>query len=314
MPMRIYRRARRKLQPGPLILGYHRIASADWDPQHLSICPKNFAEQLEILKCAARATTIKDVAKTIRNGRALDTAFVVTFDDGYADTLTEALPLIERYGVPASVFVTTDIIGKPFWWCEIEHWIKRAESLPASISIAAGQQAFRWRKISDARKERARLLQGLGDFFRALPSSLHDAALGEVRGALGGDLVGESHIRAMTAGQVEQLSKSKLIQVGSHLVTHTPMDRLVVDEQRRELDESKRVLEEITGGVVDSFAYPNSIVTKKAPSLARKLGYRAGVAGQADTVRPGCNPYLLPRVWPGDWDGDRFARWLREWI
>jgi peptidoglycan/xylan/chitin deacetylase (PgdA/CDA1 family) len=313
IPKQAFRWARRKLWPSPLIVGYHRIAGVDWNPQHLCVRPERFAEHLEVLERSARATTIKGVTRSIREGRSLERAFIITFDDGYADTLEDALPTLERYGVPASVFVPTGMIAKSFWWCEVEHWIKSAESLPEKISIEAGEHAFRWQKMSDDRKFRQVLLKQLGDFFRALPSSLHDTVLSEVRKVLG-STADESGIRAMTAGQIEELSKSELIEIGSHLVTHTPMDRLAIDEQRRELYESGKVLEEITGCVVDSFAYPNSVVSDAAPSLARELGYRTGVAGHADTVRPGCDPFVLPRVWPGDWDGDRFGRWLRWWL
>ena len=314
IPKQAFRWARRKLRPGPLVLGYHRIADVGWDPQRLCVSPGHFAEQLEVLKDAAKPVTLQAVVQSISEGGALGRAFAVTFDDGYADTLEDALPMVERPGGPASVFVPTGMIGKPFGWCEIEHWITEAESLPAKISISAEESVFQWQMDFDTRNERGRLLQELGDFFRAIPTRLHDEALDRARGSLGGEALGGSGIRAMSAGQIEELSNSQFIEIGSHLVTHTPMDRLAIDEQRRELQESRKVLEEITGCVVDSFAYPNSVVSDVAPSLAREVGYRSGVAGHADTVWPGCDPFVLPRVWPGDWDGDRFARWLRWWF
>lgn len=314
LPSKAFRWARRKLRPGPLILGYHRIADVGWDPQRLCVSPGHFAEHLEVLTGVANPVTLKGVVRSLSAGEKLSRAFAVTFDDGYADTLEDALPELERRGVPADVYVPTGMIGGLFWWCEVEHWVSEARPLPVEIRIATRERAFHWQMVSDTSKEREGLLHALGEFFRALPYSLHGEALSRVRDALGGEVLGESGIRAMTAAQVGELSSSELIEIGSHLVTHTPMDRLAIDEQRRELDESKNLLEEITGSAIESFAYPNSVVSKSAPSLAMALGYRAGIAGHADTVRSDSNPFVLPRVWPGDWDGDRFARWLRWWL
>lgn len=312
--MRAFRWARRKIQPGPLILGYHRLAEVEWDPQHLSVRPQHFEEHLEVIGRLVATSTIADVTKSLQIGNASRRAIVITFDDGYTDTLTDALPLLERFGVPASVYISTGLIGQPFWWCEIEHWVKNKATLPSSMAVSLGDYRFGRQQLNESVSEREALLQSLGNYFRKLPGSLHKAALDEVGLQLGSDVLGASGIRAMKSAEIKELSSSNLIDIGSHLVTHTPMDRLDMEEQSRELHESRRVLEGITGGAIESFAYPNSIVSDAAPSLASQIGYRSGVAGWADTVRPGSDPYVLPRVWPGDWDGDQFARWLRHWM
>jgi peptidoglycan/xylan/chitin deacetylase (PgdA/CDA1 family) len=77
---------------GTLILCYHRVAEGVEDPFYLCVSPGNFAAHLEEMSRAREPSTLADVAVPSRRPRV-----VVTFDDGYRDNLTNALPIAERY-------------------------------------------------------------------------------------------------------------------------------------------------------------------------------------------------------------------------
>ena len=85
-----------------LILGYHRIASPISDPWGLCVAPERFEQQLEAIRHHARPVSLPDLRQALVDGAPLETAVAVTFDDGYADLLTEALPLLESHRVPAT--------------------------------------------------------------------------------------------------------------------------------------------------------------------------------------------------------------------
>ena len=91
---------------GALILCYHRVAEGVEDPFYLCIRPDNFAAHLEEVSRAREPSTLADVFVPSRRPRV-----VVTFDDGYRDNLTNALPIAESKGVPITVFVTSGILG-----------------------------------------------------------------------------------------------------------------------------------------------------------------------------------------------------------
>ena len=93
---------------GTLILCYHRVAEGVEDPFYLCVRPGNFAAHLEEMSRAREPSTLADVSVPSRRPRV-----VVTFDDGYRDNLTNALPIAESKGVPITVFVTSGIRGKP---------------------------------------------------------------------------------------------------------------------------------------------------------------------------------------------------------
>src|SRR6516225_3215860 len=98
---------------GTLILCYHRVAEGVEDPFHMCVGPDNFATHLEEMSRARAPSTLADVSVPTRRPKV-----VVTFDDGYRDNLTNALPIAESKGVPITVFVTSGILGnhKGLWW------------------------------------------------------------------------------------------------------------------------------------------------------------------------------------------------------
>jgi peptidoglycan/xylan/chitin deacetylase (PgdA/CDA1 family) len=101
-----------------LILGYHRVADVEGDPLHLFVSPKNFAEQMEVIRQYAYPMCMQDLVIHINDNKLPRNAVAITFDDGYADILYRALPILARYDVPATSFLVTGNLGKQFWWDE----------------------------------------------------------------------------------------------------------------------------------------------------------------------------------------------------
>jgi peptidoglycan/xylan/chitin deacetylase (PgdA/CDA1 family) len=101
-----------------LILGYHRVADVEKDPLHLFVSPKNFAEQMEVIRQYTYPISMPDLVSRIGDNDLPRNAVAVTFDDGYADILYQALPILARYDVPATSFLVTGNLGRPFWWDE----------------------------------------------------------------------------------------------------------------------------------------------------------------------------------------------------
>jgi peptidoglycan/xylan/chitin deacetylase (PgdA/CDA1 family) len=262
----------------------------------------------------ARAISGQTLADAARNGKNLGRTFTVTIDDGYADSLEMALPILEQFGVPATVFVTTGMIGRSFWWCEVEHLAQHSTRLPDKIEFDFDRSRFRWRKKSNSLRSRVRLTQQLGIFFRSLPSDRQNEALQTVKAAFDYREAGGSGILAMTAEQIASLASSDLIEVGSHMVTHTPLNNLGLAEQRDEMLKSKAELEHICGYPIVSCAYPNGSFSADTPRIAQESGYTSGFTTIPKLAAPGCDPMLLPRLWPGDWDGERFGHWLNWWL
>ena len=103
-----------------LVLCYHAVADG-W-PSPLAVRADELERQLRLLvRRGYRGTTFERSATAPPAARTL----AVTFDDGYRSVLTRALPVLERLGLPATVFVATNFVGsdRPMTWPGIEHWI-----------------------------------------------------------------------------------------------------------------------------------------------------------------------------------------------
>ncbi len=123
--------------PRTLMLLYHRINDLPFDPQLLAVTPEHFDQHLQVLQKRYRAQRFSDLTEASASRKVPTNSIVVTFDDGYADNLTNALPLLEKHEIPATVFVTTGIVRerKHFWWDDLARIALGEHSVPESLEI-----------------------------------------------------------------------------------------------------------------------------------------------------------------------------------
>jgi len=93
------------------VLAYHRITRETSDAPGFCVAPHHFAEHLEVLSRRCAVVSLAELARGVKKDGLPDRAAVVTFDDGYADALSDAWPILERYGIPATVFVVSGFLS-----------------------------------------------------------------------------------------------------------------------------------------------------------------------------------------------------------
>jgi len=330
------RRLRRTFTSRALILMYHRVVNLPSDPQLLCVTPEHFTEHLEILRRDYQPLSLLQLAKALGERTLPNRAVVVTFDDGYADNLENAAPVIRRHGTPATVFVTSSALGRQeeFWWDELDRLILQPGVLPDSLELRVDGSAYRWETgssaaytVDEARLHRdwhverpvdpgprQRLYRSLYDVLHPLPPEPRSCALDQLRTLAGVDSAGRSTHRALTVAELVRLSQDGLIEVGAHTVTHPLLATLSVAKQRDEIEQSKACLEEILGKPVVTFSYPHGSRGTETVAIARAAGFACAGSSDPDPVWPDADPYQLPRVVVRDWDGDVFARQMKEWM
>tara|TARA_R110002073_G_scaffold293075_1_gene458537 strand:+ start:94888 stop:95742 length:855 start_codon:yes stop_codon:yes gene_type:complete len=124
------------LRPGVRILMFHRVDSLPHFDQ-LTVSPGRFSQQMDILARSYRVISLTQALTELANGKVKRNTVVITFDDGYLDNLTHALPMMEERGLPASVFVTTEFASgaqqHPRYgssarlhmnWGEVKEWLR----------------------------------------------------------------------------------------------------------------------------------------------------------------------------------------------
>ena len=120
-----------------LTLLYHRVADVPTDPHLLCVTPENFSQHMEVLRKNSNPISLSELTKGLSHGRLPRRSVLVTFDDGYADNLHNAKPVLERYRIPAVVFVISGSVGmnRGFWWDELEKLLLRPGTLPEEFTI-----------------------------------------------------------------------------------------------------------------------------------------------------------------------------------
>ena len=98
----------RPSRPGLRVLFYHRVSD---DPDPLAIAPRRFSAQMDLLAAEGyRVVDVVEAARLLRSGGALDGVVALSFDDGYRDVAEHGLPVLERRGFRATVFVATGVV------------------------------------------------------------------------------------------------------------------------------------------------------------------------------------------------------------
>jgi peptidoglycan/xylan/chitin deacetylase (PgdA/CDA1 family) len=291
-----------------VILVYHRVCRLDQDPQQLAVDPARFAAQLDVLRSRFDIARFEDDWSALRRP-----AVVITFDDGYADNLHQALPLLERGGVPATFFITTGAIEsqREFWWDELERHLLDAGPRPPRFEPSAADLDVSSPTASPA--ERQALYQDLQPRMKRLAPERRDIWLAALRAWSGEGIAPRASHRPLTADELRRLAASPLTTLGAHGVTHTALSALSADRQREEVSVAKRQLEGWIARSVTVASFPFGGRDDFDPSSVRVTREAGLVKNAANT--PGCahrwsDPYRLPRHLVRDWDGPEFARRL----
>jgi peptidoglycan/xylan/chitin deacetylase (PgdA/CDA1 family) len=310
---RLHRWFRRR--GGPVILMYHRIGTPDVDPWGLSVSPERFAEQVQALRTRRTVLSMDALVHRLQSGDLPRDAVAITFDDGYVDNLHQAKPILEIAGVPATVFITTGLIGRgeEFWWDELARMVLcRAEPLAASVTVQADrlqidlppidpiEPRISWRAWHRAETAREAAYQTLWRSVRDCAQGRREGAMAELRQAFGITLPNPADL-PMRAADVRSLV-SEYISVGAHGCTHQPLTGLPPAARFEEIRKSRVEAESLSALAVTGFTYPHGDRDAETIDMVRQAGYAWACSTREATVDPSlANRYDLPRIAVGDW-------------
>jgi peptidoglycan/xylan/chitin deacetylase (PgdA/CDA1 family) len=328
-------RVAKKFSSAAVVLMYHRIAESSSDPWGLAVTPTHFAEQMAVLRKHSRPLSLPQLAQAHSTGRIPARAAVVTFDDGYADNLYNAKPLLEQYDVPATVFLTTGHIGatREFWWDELDRLLLQPGNLPETLSLRVNGRDFRWELgeaaaysqdehcLDRSRKawegepgSRLALYYSLWQLLLPIPEEERHKLLEQLLRWAGAEALPRPSHRPMRAEEIEILAQSDLIGLGAHTVTHPFLSAHSVATQRDEIRQSRFELEELLGRPVTSFSYPHGERTADTVLAVQEAGFNCACTTDADTVWRWSDRLQFPRFEVGDWDGETFEKQLLQWF
>jgi peptidoglycan/xylan/chitin deacetylase (PgdA/CDA1 family) len=293
------------------VLLYHRIERVERDPLGLAVAPAHFAEHLGVL--AGRTVPLAELAA----GDAPAGSVALTFDDGYADNLREALPALAAAGVPATLFVATGAVeaGAGFWWDTVDRLLLAAARGSGPLTVTLGGDTRAWPARSAAERDQAR--GHLHAWLQARPPEQIGDVLAQLGTWAGADPTATpDRDRPLTVAELRQLAAAGPFAVGAHTRSHrslAPSPRAV---QREELAGSGDDLARWLGALPEAVSYPFGVpgvdVDATTVAVARELGYRVGVVNAPGRIGPATPRLALPRLTAPDVPGGAFAAWLDE--
>jgi peptidoglycan/xylan/chitin deacetylase (PgdA/CDA1 family) len=306
-----------RLLGGALILGYHRIESVTQDDYEVCVAPQHFVEQMDILSTYAHPISLRELVQRLKENSLQPRSVAVTFDDGYADSLYQAKPILEKYAIPATVFVCTGYAGKEFWWDELARLVASSDAELSALCLEAGGTRFVWDGARESRAAQTNIRkmfhQALYRFMLPLDVEEQHHAMNTIRRWSGVSSI-ETTVRAMTHEELIQFVDDGLIEIGAHTRHHPMLPQLSPERQRQEIISSKRDLESLLNVPVEGFAYPNGIAADDAKRIVREAGFRFACTSLQNVVRPAHDLHALTRFWQADVDGDKFLRHLNLWM
>lgn len=310
------RRLRPILAPGPAVLMYHRIADESFDPWGLAVSPTHFAEQMEWIARHRTPLPLAEFATLHREGKLPRYAIAVTFDDGYACNGEVAQPLLERLGIPATIFLPTELIEREqeFWWDELERIVMTPEGGTLrldshEVQLGDVESDESWRLGEEPHTSRQLAYRQLWKLLYAKTEEDLSNSICQLREQAGvAETPRDSH-RPLTRGEVQAM-QSDLIEFGSHALTHASLPALPADQKAREIRLSIERCNDLTGTEPRSFAYPYGDFDPESAKLVEEAGFLCACRADGWFVRRRTSPFELPRIFVGNSGADQLARQL----
>lgn len=273
------------------ILIYHHVL-AQRDPVFPEdLDSADFELQMRTLAQCCNVLPLSEAVERLARGDLPARAACVTFDDGYENNVSVALPVLQRQSVPAAFFITSSFLhGGRMWNDTLIQSIKRTTN--SSVDLSALELGVR---PVTTPSERRSVIDALLGKLKYLPHSQRAERAEQVR-----ELV-QAQIPAnvmMSPAQVKQLREAGM-EVGGHTVTHPILAAQDPASAWREIAEGKEALEAILGERLTLFAYPNGVpqqdYQREHVQMVQRAGFSCAVSTARGAAMASSDLFQLPR-------------------
>lgn len=286
-------------KPQLIVLNYHRIGDRNqtlFDPGVFSTDTSGLDEQIRFLKKRYKfATPLQALAIIEGREQLTETLLLMTFDDGYRDNFTEAMPVLKLHGIEAIFFLVTSYIDEKTvpWWDQIAFLAK--QHAPKALTIHYPYDETFDLSPAQFKAELRRLLR----VFKSPQVTEPERFLAELEQQVG------IRVKDITADLMMTWDDARIMQdhgmvMGLHTHTHRLLSKLTPAEQAAELSQCKAILERELGEEAVFLAYPvgaKDAYNQNTLTIAKNMGIRAAFSFHGGANLWGhINPFDVKRV------------------
>lgn len=284
---------RKRIGSQVAIVLYHRVCPRkdDWSlKSQMSL--RTFESQIQYLRQNYLTLSLDELVRYLEQGKSLPKrAVVITFDDGYRDNYLHAFPILRKYRVPATFFLTTGHIGveKPFWWDRVGYLVHHA--MVRSLQLdELGTYSLR----SAAHRRSATF--AITDKLNGLPEEKKNDLIRKLPGVCRVDIPSDLGSQLVLSwDEVAEMSRDGA-QFGAHSVTHPLLTSLSPEQAKWEICQSKEDIEKRLRKKVDFFSYPDGRFNSEIVEIVKQSGFVAAVATHPSLMTPQSDLYRLGRI------------------
>lgn len=285
-----------RVKPGGYIIMYHSVGGKGvfWDNV---VRTDAFRKQIQWLSRHRKIVPVSDIVERLEQRLPIPNTWVaLTFDDGYRDNYSSALPVLESMQAHASFYITWNVLSgkQEFFYDRIHESIRKTDR--ESIAIEFEGRVFKGPTLTDSQK--LDLIQSIVLGIRNLSEAQRAQCVMQVEAACenAGSSVRQSYLDEQT---LHAFSRSALVKIGSHTLSHPDLATCTDSLLKDELQLSKESLSALTGYAIDGLAYPFGKAVNYNSDVSRccaELGYNYALTTRYGGVNETSDPYQLCRV------------------
>lgn len=270
----------RRLQGRVLILGYHRVLPASAVREQfvqpgMYVRPEVFEDHVRFLREHFQVISFSEFLDRQRRGTWQPDAryCLITFDDGWLDNYVHAYPILRRCALPATIFVSTALIGSEEWlWSDKLAWLLSRSTRDAAR--VRRESRYSWISCLRATPTSTQIDSAIEACKRLPDHEVADLIL-DLAVRLGVEVPKQRRFLDWT--HVEEMSQAD-IAFGSHGATHRRLPGLSALELRAEVAGSLRALQTRAVNWIPVFCYPNGDHDDTVVDHVGAAGYQAAVS------------------------------------
>ncbi|HVY60262.1 MAG TPA: polysaccharide deacetylase family protein, partial [Planctomycetota bacterium] len=264
--------------------------AAAWEPLRARPSRAELAGILEVLGRRYRVVPLAAAVEMLAGRRPVEPySLAITFDDGYRNNVTHALPVLRRFGAPATIFLATGKLDAraTFAFDRLDYALQQGPGARdrAAVAAAFSEQRSALKGRLGADLESGRELEEI--------VARREAEVGRTLRELG---EAEPWTALLTWEEVERHAADPLLEFGSHTVDHVRLGLADAATARDQVRRSKEAIERRTGRPCAQFAYPNGSFSPAAVAAVREAGYTCAVTTEDGINAPGADPLALRRI------------------